>query len=103
MKITDNDVRYVAGLANLELTDAERARMEKDLNSILEYIDQLSELDTSNLEPMAQVAQLAGSSRAPDDVLRPDQLDECLPHDSAMANAPQSDGVFFRVPKVIER
>ena len=103
MKITDNDVRYVADLANLELTDAERARMEKDLNSILEYIDQLSELDTSNLEPLAQVAQIAGSRRGPDDVLRPDQLDECLPRDSAMANAPQSDGIFFRVPKVIER
>ena len=103
MKITDNDVRYVADLANLELTDAERAGMEKDLNSILEYIGQLSELDTSKMEPMAQVAQIASSSRAPEDVLRLDQLRECLPHDNAMANAPQSDGVFFRVPKVIER
>jgi len=103
MKITDQDVRYVADLANLELTDTERAGMEKDLNSILGYIGQLSELDTSNLEPMAQVAQIAASKSAAADILRPDDLRECLPHDSAMANAPLSDGVFFRVPKVIER
>ena len=103
MKITENDVRYVADLANLDLTDAERAGMQKDLNAILDYIEQLSELDTANVEPMAQVAQIAGSSSAPEGSLRTDQLRECLPHESAMANAPLSDGTFFRVPKVIER
>ena len=102
MKITDKDVRYVADLANLELTDAERTGMQRDLNSILEYIDQLSELDTSNLEPMAQVAQIH-TSDASTNVLRTDQLRECLPRDKAIANAPASDGTFFRVPKVIER
>ena len=54
MKITDQDVTYVAGLANLELTEQERRRMAKDLNSILDYIDRLNELDTSNVPPMAQ-------------------------------------------------
>lgn len=103
MKISQKDVQYVAGLANLDLTDAERVRMEKDLNAILDYIDQLSELDTSNVEPMAQVAQLANLSDASGSMLRPDELRECLPHEAAVANAPQSDSTFFRVPKVIER
>ena len=56
MKVTEKDVSYVADLANLELTDQERQRMLKDLNSILDYIDRLNELDTSNVPPMAQVS-----------------------------------------------
>jgi aspartyl-tRNA(Asn)/glutamyl-tRNA(Gln) amidotransferase subunit C len=102
MKITDADVRYISDLANLRLTDRERAEMQKDLNTILEYIDQLSQVETSDLDPMAQVAQISASNR-PSETLRPDERRDCLPHDLAMANAPQSDGTFFRVPKVIER
>jgi len=102
MKVTQKEVDYVAALANLELTDAERLGMEKELNAILDYIDQLSELDTSNVQPMAQVAQIA-SEGALTEALRPDELRECLPRELAMKNAPQSDGTFFRVPKVIER
>jgi len=103
MKITQKDVAYVASLANLDLTNDERVRMEKDLNAILEYVDQLSELDTSNVAPMTQVSQLGAASKTTADPLRPDELGECLPHEAAMAGAPQSDGTFFRVPKVIER
>lgn len=102
MKITQRDVQYVADLANLELTQAERERMEKDLNEILEYIDLLSELDTSNVEPMAQVQGIAGQNGL-GDVLRSDEPRECLPRDLALKNAPQTDGSFFRAPKVIER
>ena len=103
MKISQKDVEYVAALANLELTDGERLRMEKDLNAILDYIDQLSELDTSNVQPMAQVAQIAVSGVVPTEALRPDELRDCLPRELALKNAPQTDGTFFRVPKVIER
>jgi aspartyl-tRNA(Asn)/glutamyl-tRNA(Gln) amidotransferase subunit C len=103
MKITQKDVSYVANLANLELTDAERARMEKDLNAILEYVDQLSELHTDNIEPMAQVSQRGTATGSTADPLRADEPRECLPHEAALAGAPQSDGTFFRVPKVIER
>lgn len=103
MKITRKDVQYVAGLANLELTDDEQARMEKDLNSILGYIDQLSRLDTANIEPMAQVMQVAAGASDPAGSLRSDELRECLPRAAALENAPQTDGAFFRVPKVIER
>ena len=56
MKVTDKDVAYVAELANLELTGEERTEMLRDLNSILEYIDRLNELDTSDVPPMAQVS-----------------------------------------------
>ncbi len=112
MKVTDKDVAYVADLANLELTVDERARMLRDLNSILEYVDRLSELNTENVEPMAQVSDRygvdesrQGSERfayaARDDVkegLRPS-----LPHEEAMKNAPETDETFFVVPKVIER
>ena len=100
MKVTSKDVQYVAGLAHLELTDEERSRMERDLNSILDYIDRLNELDTSNSSPMAQVAQLSpiGDAHWREDKPRP-----CLERQQALRNAPQSTGAFFRVPKVIER
>ncbi|PYY10421.1 MAG: Asp-tRNA(Asn)/Glu-tRNA(Gln) amidotransferase GatCAB subunit C [Acidobacteria bacterium] len=103
MKITQKDVAYVANLANLDLTDAERLRMEKDLNRILEYVDQLAEVDTDKVLPMAQVSQIGTGQTGIFDPLRADEPRECLSHEAAMASAPQSDGTFFRVPKVIER
>ena len=102
MKITQKDVEYVAALANLQLSSAERDRMEKDLNSILDYIDILSEVDTSEVEPMSQVQSVSENGAAVDP-LRADELRPSLAHDIALKNAPQSDGSFFRVPKVIER
>jgi aspartyl-tRNA(Asn)/glutamyl-tRNA(Gln) amidotransferase subunit C len=112
MKVTEKDVAYVAGLANLELTQEERAVMLRDLNSILEYIDRLNELDTSNVPPMAQVSDRYGIDESKqgserfayasrEDVL--EGLRKSLPHEVALENAPDSDGTFFRVPKVIER
>ncbi len=112
MKVTDKDVAYVADLANLELTVDERARMLRDLNSILEYVDRLSELNTENVEPMAQVSDRygvdesrQGSERfayaSRDDVK--EGLRQSLPHEEAMKNAPETDETFFVVPKVIER
>jgi aspartyl-tRNA(Asn)/glutamyl-tRNA(Gln) amidotransferase subunit C len=112
MKVTDKDVAYVADLANLELTPEERNGMLRDLNSILDYVDRLNELDTSNVPPMAQVSdrygvdeQKNGSERfayaTREDVL--EGLRKSLPHDEALSNAPDADEDFFRVPKVIER
>jgi len=112
MKITEKDVSYVADLANLELTDEERAHMVRDLNSILEYVDMLNRLDTTNVAPMAQVSDRygvdtsrTGSERfayaSREDVLF--GLRPSLPHDEALANAPDADEKFFQVPKVIER
>ena len=103
--VTEKDVAYVAELANLELTPEERARMLRDLNSILGYIDRLNELDTSAVEPMAQVAR---TGETPADAafgrsLREDVPRPSLPREEALRNAPETDGVFFKVPKVIER
>ena len=112
MKVTDKDVAYVADLANLELTEEERSRMLRDLNSILDYVARLSELNTDNVAPMAQVSDRYGVDQSRqgserfayasrDDVK--DGLRKSLPHDAAMKNAPDTDGTFFEVLKVIER
>ncbi|MBI3478128.1 MAG: Asp-tRNA(Asn)/Glu-tRNA(Gln) amidotransferase subunit GatC [Acidobacteria bacterium] len=112
MKVTDKDVAYVADLANLELTADERTRMLHDLNSILEYIDRLSELNTEEIAPMAQVASSVGphdthaGHERPSSPMREDVrygLRDSLPHETALKNAPETDGTFFEVPKVIER
>ena len=118
MKVSEKDVLYVADLANLELTEAERARMLKDLNSILDYIDMLSQVDTKDIEPMAQVAT-AGSSTASREscttpgmtaggmtaggAMRADEVKPGLTHEQAMMNAPDTDGTYFKVPKVIDK
>jgi aspartyl-tRNA(Asn)/glutamyl-tRNA(Gln) amidotransferase subunit C len=112
MKVTEKDVTYVADLANLELSSEERAGMVRDLNSILDYMEMLNQVDTSNVEPMAQVSAHYGidetekgsnrfdySSR--EDI--PEGLRKSLSRKAALANAPDTDGTFFRVPKVIER
>ncbi len=112
MKVTEQDVRYVEDLANLELTAAERQRMVKDLNSILDYIDRLNQLDTSDVPPMAQTSDRYGidESRIGSArflyATREDKAEatgQCLERDTVMRNAPESDGTFFRVPKVIEK
>ena len=112
MKVSEKDVAYVADLANLELTPDERTRMVRDLNAILGYIDHLNELDTASVPPMAQVSDQYGVDAAKTGSERfayaaredtPNGLRKSLPHDVAIANAPDSDGTFFKVPKVIER
>jgi aspartyl-tRNA(Asn)/glutamyl-tRNA(Gln) amidotransferase subunit C len=103
MKISEKDVVYVADLAHLELTEEERVRYLRDLNSVLDYADRLNEVDTSNVLPMSQPADLQGafSGAGRDDLL--EGLRKSLPHEVALENASDADGVFFRVPKVIER
>ncbi len=101
--VTDKDVSYVADLAQLELTEDERVRMLKDLNAILGHIDTLNELDTSNVEPMAQVASEGNVTEGSAQTLRADELRPSLPREEALRNAPVTDGIFFKVPKVIER
>ena len=112
MRVTEKDVDYVADLANLELSEQERKDMARDLNSILDYVDRLNELDTSNVPPMAQVSDRFGleqsipGSDQPAPAIRedtPEGLRPSLPREVALGNAPDSDGTFFRVPKVIER
>src|SRR4029077_11602287 len=100
MKVTEKDVVYVADLANLELTPEERSGMLRDLNSILDYVDRLNELDTSDVPAIAQVSDRYGVDSAKqgserfayatrEDVL--EGLRKSLPHAEALANAPDPD------------
>ncbi len=99
MKLTEKDVRYVAGLANLELSAEEIARIVPQLDEILGYMDKLNELDTTNVEPMAQVVY----DQDPAETLRADENRPCFSQETALANAPESGAGHFKVPKVFER
>ena len=99
MKITENEVRYVAGLANLQLTDVEIGTLKMDLDGILEHMDKLKEVDTSGVEPMAQVLFDAEETAT----LRADIPVPPLDNRTALANAPQPGAGYFKVPRVIER
>jgi aspartyl-tRNA(Asn)/glutamyl-tRNA(Gln) amidotransferase subunit C len=99
MRITDEEVRRVAELAALALRDDEVEQMAKDLSSILSHIDKLNELDTTGVEPMAQVLfDTEETATLREDVERP-----CLSNAEALANAPVSGSGYFKVPRVIER
>ncbi|MGA2882152.1 MAG: Asp-tRNA(Asn)/Glu-tRNA(Gln) amidotransferase subunit GatC [Bryobacteraceae bacterium] len=99
MKITESEVRSVADLANLKLTEPEIARLVKDLDEILTHMDALNELDTSTVEPMAQVLYQSEETAT----LRADQPIPPLGNEAALANAPLAGAGYYKVPKVIER
>ena len=106
MSVSEQDVERVAELANLELTSSEKAGMLRDLNSVLDYFAQLNELDTTSVPPMAQVADLLTEGKEPQAAarhLRPDEVAPSLDRERVLACAPDTDGIFFKVPKVIER
>ncbi len=99
--VTLQDVKRVAELAHLELTPDESQGMLHDLNAILDHVAQLNELDTSTVAPLAQVSELGDAGG--EGSLRKDAVRPSLDRAAVMAEAPESDQVFFKVPKVIER
>jgi len=96
-KVTPEDVERVAELAHLELAPEEAGRMLRDLNAILDYV---AELSTSNVAPLAQVSELESDAVAE---ARADRVEPSLKRDAVMTQAPETNQVFFKVPKVIER
>ena len=94
-KLSRKEVLYVAELARLELSPDEVDRFTVQLNSILEYMDQLNELDTSRVEPTSHVLPLTN-------VLREDEVGHSLSPEEVKANAPEWDKGHFVVPKIIE-
>jgi aspartyl-tRNA(Asn)/glutamyl-tRNA(Gln) amidotransferase subunit C len=100
MRLTEKDVRYVAALANLNLTDSEVGAMLHDLDGILAQMDTLAGINTDGVEPMAQVLFGDGDETA---TLRPDVERPSLPNEVALENASISGSGYFKVPKVIER
>lgn len=99
MKITEDEVRYVADLANLALTEEEVRKLQADLDGILVHVDRLKEIDTTGVEPMAQVLYEADETAT----LRPDRERPGLGSKLALANAPLSGSGYFKVPEVIKR
>ncbi len=93
-EITEADVRRVAILSRLELTDEQVTAYTHQLAHVLEHIQKLNELDVENVEPMAHAMDMSN-------VLREDVVTQPLPVDVALANAPQAAEPFFRVPKVL--
>jgi aspartyl-tRNA(Asn)/glutamyl-tRNA(Gln) amidotransferase subunit C len=95
MAATKIDIQYVARLARLQLTPAEEQKFGAQLGQILEYMDKLSELDVSQVEPTAHAMPLLN-------VTRPDEVRPSLPNPEAMRNAPVQANGLFMVPKIVE-
>ena len=94
-KIDEAQVRKVAKLARLELTDAEVEQVSGQLSAILDYVEKMNELDTDAVEPLAHCLPISN-------VFREDRVKESLGTEKALANAPQTDGEFFKVPKILD-
>ncbi len=95
MSVSNKDVLYMADLARLRLTDEEANGLQKDMNNILDYMELLGQLDTSEVPPLEHVTELT----AP---LREDKAKTPVDHEEALKNAPDADSDYFRVPRVIE-
>ncbi|WP_018128206.1 Asp-tRNA(Asn)/Glu-tRNA(Gln) amidotransferase subunit GatC [Balneola vulgaris] len=95
MSVSEKDVHYIANLARLQVTDEEAQSYAKDMSNILEYMEQLNEVNTDNVAPLEHVIDL-------DSRFRKDEAKEPLSHEDALKNAPDADSDYFRVPKVIE-
>ncbi len=95
MKITEKEVRHIADLGNLTLTEDEVQKYAADLEEILTYVEKLDELDTEHVEPTSHCLDMTNVFR--DDTPRPS-----LTPQQALANAPESEGQCFRVPKIIQ-
>jgi aspartyl-tRNA(Asn)/glutamyl-tRNA(Gln) amidotransferase subunit C len=93
-RITVEQVRHVAKLSRLAIDDERTQRYAGQLESILEYVAQIGEVDVSGVEPMAHALPLKN-------VLREDIVAGALPVEQVLQNAPETDGPFFKVPKVI--
>jgi aspartyl-tRNA(Asn)/glutamyl-tRNA(Gln) amidotransferase subunit C len=95
MKINQEKIERIAHLARLELSQEEKNSMVKDFESILTWMEQLNELDTSNVEPLIHMHQNVN-------VMRKDVAVNTISREEGLINAPQQDGIYFKVPKVIE-
>ena len=94
MSISIEEVEKIANLARLYLSDDEKSKLSKELSIILEYMDKLNELNTSNVKPLSHPLELAN-------VFREDELGESLSTEDALKNAPDKTDKYFKVPKVI--
>lgn len=94
MSVTTQDVAYIAELARLSFTEAEKKKMTSELNAILHYVEKLNEVDTEGIEPLSSIHDQVN-------VLREDIRQDSISNDVALMNAPDKLDRFFKVPKVI--
>jgi aspartyl-tRNA(Asn)/glutamyl-tRNA(Gln) amidotransferase subunit C len=95
MKITREEVEYVAHLARIELSAEEAEKFTGQLDQMLSYFEKLGALDTQNVEPTRHAIAIVNA-------FREDRVKESYDSAQALANAPDKDGPFFKVPKIIE-
>jgi aspartyl-tRNA(Asn)/glutamyl-tRNA(Gln) amidotransferase subunit C len=94
-RIDEGQVRKTAKLARLELSDAEVEEFAGQLSAILDYVERMNKLNTEGVEPLAHCLPISN-------VFREDIVKESLGTEKTLANAPQRDGAFFKVPKILE-
>jgi len=95
MALSTDEVRYIARLARLRFSEDDEQRLAQEMGKVLDYMDTLNELDTSGVPPMSHVLDLYNVQRKDEEASR-------ISHDDALSNAPDADGDYFRVPKVID-
>lgn len=91
--ITIQDVEHVAKLARLDLTEEEKVKFSKQLGNVLKYVEQMNEVDTSNVEPLSHVVDF-------NNVMREDEIHYDCSKEELMMNAPEEENGFFKVPKI---
>ncbi|KAA0208237.1 MAG: Asp-tRNA(Asn)/Glu-tRNA(Gln) amidotransferase subunit GatC [Ignavibacteriaceae bacterium] len=96
MAVTIKDVEDIAVLAKLRFSEDEKQKLQKDMNKILEYIDELNELDLTNVEPLENINDT-------ENVVRKDEAEPWLTTEEALSNAPDKTGRYFKVPKVLDK
>lgn len=94
--LSESDVEYVAALAQLSLDDAAKARLARELDAILGYVEKLNTLDTSDVPPTMHTLDITN-------VFRADEVEAPLTREVALGNAPETDGAYFLVPRILEQ
>ena len=96
MEVNSELVNNIAHLARLHFTDHEKKEIEKDLQRMISFVEKLNEIDTTGVEPLKHMSTLSN-------VLREDETKGSVSRDEVLQNAPATDGIFFKVPKVIKK
>ena len=96
MEVNDELVDKLAGLARLQFNAEEKENLRKDLQRMIEFVDKLNELDTTGVQPLLHMSDAVN-------VLREDLVQGSISREEGLKNAPETDGVYFKVPKVINK
>jgi len=96
MEVNDEMVDKLANLSRLQFNDTEKQSIKKDLQKMIQFVEKLNELDTTGIEPLLHMSDGVN-------VLREDEVQGSIERKEALKNAPEQDGVFFKVPKVIKK